>query len=227
MNQKMKLLDLYCGAGGCSVGYKRAGFDVVGVDLHPQPRYPFKFFQADALEYLRENWMHFDVIHASPPCQAHTAINHAKKGRIASLVDGTRAELNRIGLPYVLENVPGAPMRNAIMLCGTMFGLDVIRHRLFDSNQILHAPLQGCQHRGSVSDGTYVSVHGGGQRSTHAIPYSEQRKRWEEAMGIEWMGTRRELVNAIPPAYTEYIGHQLMALLEMQYERAGGFWVPA
>ena len=226
MNQKIKLLDLYCGAGGCSVGYKRAGFYVVGVDLHPQPRYPFEFVQGDALEYLRENWMRFDAIHASPPCQAHTAINHAKKGCIVSLVDDTRAELERIGLPYVLENVPGAPMRNAIMLCGTMFGLDVIRHRLFDSNMLLHAPPQGCRHRGSVSDGTYVSVHGGGQRSTHAIPYAEQRKRWEDAMGIGWMGTRKELVNAIPPGYTEYIGHQLMALLEIQYERDGGFWLP-
>ena len=209
---KPRLLDLFCGVGGCSVGYSRAGFDVTGIDLHKQPRYPFTFVQADALEYVAEHGHEFDVISASPPCPPHTAINHARKGKLVSLVEPTRIALQRTGKPYVIENVPGAPMVNPLVLCGSMFGLGVIRHRLFESNLLLLAP-GPCRHAGSVSDGTYVSVHGGGKRSTHTIPYSEQRKRWESAMGVDWAGNRKELVNAIPPAYTEYIGRHLMEAL--------------
>ena len=209
----LRLLDLFCGAGGCAVGYHRAGFEVTGVDIVSQPRYPFAFHQADALAYLDDHGQAFDVIHASPPCQAHTAINHAKKGKGLSLVEPTLRTLVALGKPFVVENVPGAPLPDALRLCGTMFGLGVIRHRLFASNMDLWAPGCGCQHRGTVADGTYVSVHGGGQRSTHTIPYAVQRARWEDAMGIDWMGTRRELVNAIPPVYTEYLGYQLRAAL--------------
>lgn len=209
----MKLLDLYCGVGGCSVGYARAGFDVVGVDLYKQPRYPFPFVQANAIDYLLTHWREFDVIAASPPCPPHTAINHAKKGKLMSLVEPTREALRSTGKPYVMENVPGAPLLDPLVLCGSMFeGLAVIRHRLFESNVPLIAP-GPCKHLGTVADGTYVSVHGGGQRSTHTIPYKEQRPRWEKAMGINWAGTRKELVNAIPPAYTEWIGRQLMEYL--------------
>lgn len=208
-----KLLDLFCGAGGCSVGYHRAGFEVTGVDLYPQPRYPYQFIQADALEYLADHWRDYDVIHASPPCPPHTAINHARKGKLQSLIEPTREALRSTGKPYIIENVPGAPLLDPLILCGTMFDLQVIRHRLFESNLMLTKPRQ-CRHMGSVADGTYVSVHGGGQRSTHTIPYKEQRKRWEVAMNVHWMGTRKELVNAIPPAYTEWIGNQLNSLLD-------------
>jgi DNA (cytosine-5)-methyltransferase 1 len=182
------------------------------VDFRPQPRYPFEFHQGDALEFLAAHGGEFDAIHASPPCQAHTAINHARKGRLESLVDPTRDALESTKKPWVIENVPGAPLRGPIKLCGTMFGLAVIRHRLFESSALLLAPGR-CRHAGSVADGTYVSVHGGGQRSTHTIPYAEQRPRWEQAMGIDWMGTRDELCQAIPPAYTEFIGLQLLKFL--------------
>ena len=194
------------------MGYHRAGLDVVGVDFRPQPRYPFAFHQADALEFLAAHGDEFDAIHASPPCQAHTAINHAQKGRLESLVDRTREALEAAGKPWVIENVPGAPLRRPIKLCGTMFGLEVIRHRMFESSAMLLSPGR-CRHTGSVADGTYVSVHGGGQRATHTIPYSQQRPRWEAAMGIDWMGTRDELCQAIPPAYTEFIGRQLLRSL--------------
>jgi DNA (cytosine-5)-methyltransferase 1 len=195
------------------MGYYRAGFDVVGVDINPQPRYPFEFVQGDALEYCAAHGTEFDVIHASPPCQAHTRINHARKAKTSSLVSLTRDEVVLSGKPYIIENVQGAPLCDAAMLCGTMFGLNVIRHRLFECNWLLLAPGL-CNHLGTVADGTYAGVHGGGPRTTHNIPYAVQRARWESAMGIDWMRSRYELSQAIPPAYTEYIGRQLMAALE-------------
>jgi DNA (cytosine-5)-methyltransferase 1 len=205
---KQKALDLFCCAGGAGMGLHRAGFEVVGVDIEPQPNYPLRFIQGDALE---ADLSGFDFVWASPPCTAHTALNHAQKGKIVSLVERTREKLKAWGGVFIIENVPGAPLINPIMLCGTMFGLEVIRHRIFESNVLLLAP-GDCQHRGTVADGTYVSVHGGGQRSTHTIPYSEQRRRWEKAMGIEWTKTRKELCNAIPPAYSEYLGRQILAI---------------
>jgi DNA (cytosine-5)-methyltransferase 1 len=194
------------------MGYHRAGFDVVGVDLKPQPRYPFEFHRGDALEYVARHGLEFDAIHASPPCQAHTALNHARKKQTVSLVQPTRAVLSLLGVPYVIENVPGAPLRNPVVLCGTMFDLEVLRHRIFESSIPLSPPGPS-DHRGTVADGTYVSVHGGGQRSTHTISYSAQRPRWERAMGIDWMRTRDELCQAIPPAYTQFIGERLIEVL--------------
>lgn len=211
-SRKLKLLDLFCGAGGCAMGYHRAGFEVVGVDISPQPRYPFAFHQGDALEFVAKHGREFDAIHASPPCQAHTALNHARKRQTVSLVQPTRAVLSLLSVPYVIENVPKAPLQSPITLCGTMFGLEVLRHRIFESSVAI-APPRPCDHRGTVADGTYVSVHGGGQRSTHKIPYSEQRPRWERAMEIDWMKTRDELCQAIPPAYTEHVGRQLIAAI--------------
>lgn len=148
---KPKLLDLFCGAGGAGVGYHRAGFDVVGVDINPQPNYPFEFHQADALDYLADNHQQFDAIHASPPCQHYSAMSNCRpglSGDYPDMVDQTRQLLDAIGKPWVIENVPGSGMatqatldgRHGIVLCGHMFGLNLYRHRIFESNIELTEP---------------------------------------------------------------------------------------
>jgi DNA (cytosine-5)-methyltransferase 1 len=163
---KPRLLDLFCGAGGCSAGYERAGFEVVGVDIEPQPNYPFEFHQADALTFPRDG---FDVIHASPPCQAFSALKHLTTREHPRLVEPARAMLRESGLPYVIENVVGAPLLSPVMLCGSGFGLDVQRHRLFETNFPVMSP--GCAHGRNaaakfVMDGRpsrVVKVNGGGK----------------------------------------------------------------
>jgi DNA (cytosine-5)-methyltransferase 1 len=216
--RRPRLLDLFCGAGGCSVGYHRAGFDVVGVDIEPQPNYPFEFHQADALTFPPDE---FDAIHASPPCQAYSVATKAWNGRIkraehVDLVAPTRRHLQGWGGLYVIENVPGAPLENAIQLCGSSFGLAVRRHRLFESNVSMMAP--PCAHhlqaerkypptrsdRTALSPVVSVFGAGGGRAKNAAL--------WATAMGIDWMD-KRGLAQAIPPAYTEHIGGYLMAEL--------------
>ena len=206
----LKLLDLFSGAGGAAMGYSRAGFDVVGVDIAPQPRYPFPFVQADALDYLAAHGHEFDAIHASPPCQKYSwSAKRWTEIERADLVGPTRAGLQRTGRPYVIENVVGAPLVRPLVLCGVMFGLAVLRHRLFESNVVLLSPGHR-PHTGSVGDGTYVTVagHGGNNckgRGSRAVK--------QAAMGIDWMSDA-ELNQAIPPAYTHYIGRQLRAVLD-------------
>jgi len=215
--RRPRLLDLFCGAGGCSVGYHRAGFDVVGVDLAAQPRYPFTFVQGDSLEHLAAHGHEFDMIHASPPCQAYTkaAKIHNSAGRHPNLVGPCRELLIRSGRPWVIENVVGAPMGGTcITLCGVMFGLKVFRHRLFESSILLFAPAhpphpgrtapRGGYSTAAMSVGGYVTVAGN----------NFIREEGATAMGVEWMGTRREVANAIPPAYTEFIGKQLVSMME-------------
>lgn len=211
---KPRLLDLFCGAGGAAMGYHRAGFDVVGVDIKPQPHYPFEFYQADALDLLE--WGPslpgtFDVIHASPPCQAYSVAVTEKAGW-PDLLPQTRELLEATGLPWVIENVPGAPMRADYMLCGSMFDLPGLRrHRLFETSWHGFALTPPCRH-----DFDHVSVVGHGP--DHHSPFADLRGpgKWRElkhqAMGIDWM-TRDELSQAIPPAYTEYIGGRLLALV--------------
>ena len=134
---KPRLLDLFCGAGGAGMGYHRAGFDVVGVDLNPQPRYPFEFHQADALDYAREHGREFDAIHASPPCQAYSLASRQWRIRgrkYPVLIAKTRELLNAMAKPFVIENVPGAPLINPTVLYGTMFGLMTMRPRLFETS---------------------------------------------------------------------------------------------
>lgn len=208
------ILDLFCGAGGCAVGYHRAGFDVVGVDIKPQPRYPFDFQLCDALEYLPllagyANGL-YDAIHASPPCQQYTVLKSVCGGKkYPDLVAKTRAALKKTRLPYVIENVPGAPLINPIMLCASMFpGHRVYRHRLFESNIPLTAPAhpkhtvrvnrRKINRREHWDAGGYVTVTG--DIGAYVGP---------EAMGIDWM-TGNELSQAIPPAYTEFVGRQLL-----------------
>jgi len=222
------LLDLFCGAGGCSVGYRRAGFTkIVGVDNRPMPRYPFEFVQADALEYLAEHGREFDVIHASPPCQRYSRAsfmaNH--KAKHPDLLAPTRSCLQEIGKPYVIENVDGAPVRQAVMLCGLMFGLKVFRHRWFECSNLIMIP-EHPSHRGKrIGDNGMCCVvgHGGGvsrrmheqiaRHSRHGCGGQQNKVDWEAAMGIDWM-TQTELSQAIPPAYCEFIGRQLANLLE-------------
>lgn len=202
--KKPRLLDLFCGAGGAAMGYHRAGFDVVGVDFNPQPHYPFKFIRADALLYPLKG---FDAVHASPPCQCHAVTQNIWKNRDRhlDLIPLTRFKLVLSGLPYVIENVPGAPLLDPVVLCGEMFGLGVIRHRLFESNVGLVQPVH-LRHQGKASRGhrptqetTYMTVSG------HFSDVARARR----AMGIDWMA-RDELSQAIPPAYAEWAGFRLM-----------------
>ncbi len=197
-----KLLDLFCKAGGGAMGYSLAGFEVIGVDIDPQPNYPFEFIQMDALKVDISDF-NPDVIHASPPCQKYSwAAKRWKDIVRADLVEPVRKMLVESGKPYIIENVPDAPLINPIVLCGRMFGLEVIRHRLFESNVHLSAPKHH-PHKWSVRSGRYMTVagHGGDGRASY--------KLWCRAMGIDWM-TKEELTQAIPPAYTEFIGKQLL-----------------
>ena len=190
------LLDLFCKAGGAGMGYHRAGFDVVGVDIEPQKRYPFDFLQADALTVSLAG---YDAIHASPPCQLYS-ITHARAGRPErpDLVPAVRHRLAAAGVPYVIENVIGAPLVHAVCLDGGMFGLRVIRRRLFESNIYLMTPRPAFRPLNAGLE--CVAGNGSGVGC---------RDRWRRAMGIDWM-TRAELAQAIPPAYTEYLGRQLI-----------------
>lgn len=204
-----RLLDLFCCAGGAAMGYYQAGFDVVGVDIKPQPRYPFEFIQADAMaldvEFLRQ----FDAVHASPPCQFYTPLRalHPNIER-ADFVAAVRALLTVSGRPWVIENVMAAPLdqSRSITLCGGMFGLRTYRHRRFESNIPLVAPAHPKhvaltatkQRKARWAEGWHVSITG--DVGTYVGP---------EAMGIDWM-SGNELCEAIPPAYTRFIGEQLM-----------------
>lgn len=221
MKRKPKLLDLFCGAGGCAAGYALAGFDVVGVDHRPQPRYPFRFLQADAMIIELDG---YDVVHASPPCQAYSRTKSVHKKKHPELVPAIRQRLQENGALWVIENVPGAPLLSPAIVCGLALGCRVKRHRLFESSDLLFGTVCPKGHKGPSVDVTghsfhwnggwkgWVTVYGGG-----APRYQDNRRRATVeqaalAMGIDWM-TRDELSQAIPPAYTEFIGKQLIDIL--------------
>lgn len=225
---KPLLLDLFSGAGGCGYGYHLAGFDVIGVDIAPQPNYPFPFVQADALEYLdTEDLSRFSAIHASPPCQGYSHARHfhnAKHGT-PKLIPEVREGLESIGLPWVIENVVGSELPDAIQLCGSMFGLAVRRHRWFACSHLLFAP-GPCSHtpgfynpvgnkvRGYgtfASDTTYLDATG----RAHKREGYYRRDVGREAMGISWMSVP-ELCQAVPPAYTQWVGLQLIKVIGME-----------
>lgn len=230
---KPVLLDLYCGEGGAGTGYARAGFDVIGVDVAPQRRYPFRFVQADALAVLsdpgeldRLGIGPVDAIHASPPCQDHMRHRNRVHGT-GWMLAATRSKLAATGLPWVLENVPGAAMRPDLKLCGCMFGLEItdhagrlrhlVRERWFETSPPLFDLRAPCSHRGR-----HLSVAGHGEPSRsrldggRGVPLAGRRA----LMGCEWM-SREGLAEAIPPAYTEYVGGLLLAALHREETRNG------
>lgn len=201
-----KILDLYCGAGGAAMGLHRAwpNAEIIGVDIKPQPRYPFRFVQASVFD-LTWNWGIFDFIWASPPCQRYTQmLNHGLTDRNnhPDYIAETRRRLKESGRPYVMENVPGSPLLNPIVLCGEMFGLRVTRHRLFETSfpveQPAHPKHKGTHIRRQGDNGYYFRVYG----------HETGKASWGEAMGIDWMRSP-ELAQAIPPAYSKWIAQQL------------------
>jgi DNA (cytosine-5)-methyltransferase 1 len=214
-----RLLDLFCGAGGASMGYHRAGFDVTGVDLYDQPHYPFRFVKTNALtaKFLGT----YDAIHASPPCQGYcwSTSRHRANGKVyPDLIEQIRGRLIASGKPYIIENVPTAPLIDPIYLEGPTFALGVIRRRAFETNWRLGQPrfrrrkppiMQASKKdpEAFLQKSAYCSVAGNG-----ADGWSCRVADWRKAMGIDWM-TREEIKQAIPPAYTEFIGRHLIEML--------------
>jgi DNA (cytosine-5)-methyltransferase 1 len=208
----MRALDLFSGAGGAAMGLYRAGFtEIVGVDHRPQPRYPFEFIQTDVFEFLHGvNWVDFDLVWSSPPCQAHSVARPIQGREHPDLIPETRRRLEQLGIDYVIENVPGAPLLNPVMLCGLMFGLKVFRHRLFESSRLLLAPPHG-SHRGrEIGRDGFCCVAGHGDSGRGRVPSSHRTVgAWSRAIGIDWM-TRDELAQAVPPCYAQFLGEQLI-----------------
>jgi DNA (cytosine-5)-methyltransferase 1 len=221
----MRLLDLYCKAGGASKGYADAGFEVTGIDIKKQKRYPFEFIQADCLEILQDlDYLRtFDVIAASPPCQTHSRTKHLRDAQGGTttkidLIPQTREALIASGKPYVIENVPGAPLIKPVQFCGSSFGLKVRRHRLFESNLELTGSV--CKHK---EQGKPIGVYGAMNDTAQGLDKTTGKyviggstaktvEEAREAMGIDWM-IWGELVEAIPPVYTYTIGKQLIDVL--------------
>jgi DNA (cytosine-5)-methyltransferase 1 len=201
----MKVLDLFCGAGGASMGLHQAGFEVTGVDINPQPNYPFKFIQADALTVSLEG---YDLIWASPPCQAFTNAQKIMKREHPDLVDPIRQKLIASGIPYIIENVPGSPLINPITLCGAMFNLRTYRHRLFEASFPISAPEHPLHLNRTAKMGRQPKL----DEFMHIVGNFSNVKLGREAMGIPWM-SRNELSESIPPAYSKYLAEQFISQL--------------
>ena len=205
----MRLLDLFCGAGGASMGYHQAGFDeIIGVDIEPQPNYPFEFVQADATQPPFD-LADFDLIHASPPCQHFTRYKNVHKDideRYGDHLAETQSLL--ADYPYVIENVPGAPMRPDVVLCGSMFGLDVMRHRWFETSFPVLSP--ACNHKGWKRRFKPSSDRPNKRYTIEIGAWNEPLELQKQCMGVYWDITLRELSEAIPPAYTRHLGEQFI-----------------
>ena len=218
-----RILDLFCGSGGSGVGYHRAGFEVVGVDIYPQPDYPFAFVQSDAIQVLRGGFYwrpsdgkeyglnDFDAIHTSPVCKAYTTLVHGrwKQRDYPQQIDEVRHYLKQIGKPYVIENVRNSGLIDPLVLCGSMFGLKVIRHRYFENSIglfmspfICSHPINAVGRRGHLGDREWMTITG----------HFSNIEKAKNAMGIDWMH-QSGLAQAIPPAYTEFVGSHLIAYL--------------
>ncbi len=225
---KPRLLDLFCGAGGATAGYQRAGFHVTGVDIEPQPHYcGDEFHQADALTFPLDGLDGFDAIHASPPCQGYSRMRHLPwlaGNEYPLLIEPVRDRLTASGAPYVIENVEDSPLQrvpslfgvHGVLLCGSMFGLPIYRHRPFESNVILLQPAHP-RHRHVITPGRMLKNRGritAWQQEGGVGGHMGNVDRVRLAMGIDWM-TAKEIGQAIPPAYTEWIGAQLMQHLSL------------
>jgi DNA (cytosine-5)-methyltransferase 1 len=228
--RRPRVLDTFCCAGGMAMGYHQAGFEVVGVDIHPQPNYPFTFIQADAIDYIREHGHEFTLGHGSPPCQAYTPLNAYNHKIYPDLIGPTRAAFEATGLPYVIENVEAAApeLKDPMLLCGPMFDLKVYRHRLFETNWGLTAPphpahVARCTRNGYLPtpEKPFMSIHGG-----------KHSRAWQraacDAMDMPWIKVAedakveriqlgiREVCEAIPPAYARWIGERFLASIETE-----------
>lgn len=203
-----KLLDLFCCAGGAAYGYHQAGFEVTGIDNVPQKRYPYRFIQADALEYVAEHGHEYDAIHASPPCQAYSILTGSKhRDKHQELIIPVRKLLISSGKPYVMENVAGARklLVNPVMLCGSVFGLPIHRHRYFELSWTQLIMVSKCKH-----DFEPVLISGTTRRQRNGRRVGEYIKSEKAAaIGIDWM-IGKELDEAIPPAFTHYLGEHLL-----------------
>jgi DNA (cytosine-5)-methyltransferase 1 len=220
----MKVLDLFCGAGGASMGYFNAGFDVVGIDNKPHKDYPFVMVVADVMDLTPDYLQQFDLIHASPPCQPFTSLMklayaQGKQTNKPDLLEPTRRLLRASGVDYIIENVPNAPLINPVQLCGSSFGLKVRRHRLFES--FLKLEGSKCDHK---AQGKPIGVYGsmgdqlqGKNNKTGGYVYGGKTastvEEARDAMGITWNMKWSDLVEAIPPIYTEYLGRQALEQL--------------
>jgi DNA (cytosine-5)-methyltransferase 1 len=220
----LKLLDLFCGAGGAGEGYRLAGFEVTGVDIVSQPSNPHDFIQADALDCLESSFHKYDAIHASPPCQAYSRLKALTKKAHPKLIVKVRKLLKATGKPYIIENVIGAPLcsrsdifgNHGVILCGSMFGLGVWRHRVFETSFPVPQPVHrhdlvplpvDVSGTGGPRKGARLSSGGGDSRKPRSIAEAQ------EVMGINWM-IRREINQAVPPRYTEYLAKYLIESIE-------------
>lgn len=221
-NERKKLLDLYCGGGGASLGYERAGFDVTGVDNVLQRKYRGKFILSDAIEYVLQHGHEYDCIHASPPCQKYSlaAMQHRISGKeYPDLISETRDALRKTGKPYIIENVQGAPLLNPIVLCGSMFEsyaggvLRTYRHRLFESNLPLYAPK--CVHN-------YPQAKMGRRAKANEfiqfVGHYTDADIVREMLGLEWL-SKKEISQCVPPQYTEFLGKQILIHLSHNLAR--------
>ena len=213
-DDKPRLLDLFCCQGAASEGYRRAGFGVVvGVDINPQPRYPFGFWQRDAVKFLKRFGRHFDAVHASPPCQRYSKAQRIRGREHPDLIGPTRDVLRELGVPYVIENVEDArpELIDPVTLCGASFGLHTYRHRLFESNVTLEVPEHTPHLVKTVKMGRALSPGD----FYHAVGNFSNVEYIRQDMGVPWM-TRDGIRECIPPCFTEYIGRQLLEALEGQ-----------
>lgn len=211
------LLDAFSGAGGCGYGYFLAGFHVIGVDINPQPHYPFEFIQDDAIDFIRKHGNEFDFIHTSPPCQRYSVITAMKyRDSHPDLIPDTRIALLETEKPYIIENVPNARkyLNNYIMLCGSSFGLKVFRHRYFELGGFSVQAIPKCKHDFKP---VYLTGSTGTSKSPKGTRKDFGKQAKSDASGIDWM-SRAELSQAIPPAYTQYVGAEWLRQNGYRYQ---------
>ncbi|TKA09528.1 methyltransferase domain-containing protein [Actinacidiphila oryziradicis] len=204
-SRRPRVLDAFCCQGGAGKGYHDAGFDVTGIDIAPQPRYPFTFVQGDAVEFIREHGHEFDLGHASPPCQAHTRCQQIQGRHHPDLIDPVRDAFEAADIPYIIENVPGAPLHDPVTLCGAMFGLRTYRHRLFETTFPMAAPRHP-QHTARTAKMGRPAREG---EFLHIVGNFSGVALARDVMGMPW-ANRDGLREAIPPAYTRHIGRAFL-----------------